>query len=207
MADEQSKKKAVDREDPQPGMGEPEAGVEAESEEPETAGSLGEEVAGADEAPDEGAYEAGSEPESDEPKLTITRQRLNRYSMGTLTVHYRTRSVSYSLDGESAIRLLAVLVGHRHNRTLDVVDPENASAFQGWVMVDSTEVIGADWNPLPEPSRIAVDPPNVRPDGISRLLYEGRISEEDVLGVPISLRGEPVSPSPDVPQVPDRTAK
>ncbi len=119
-------------------------------------------------------------------RLAVSRAELNQLSMGELTVHFQNRSVTFAMDGQSALRMLSVLVGHRHSVTLDLIDPEKASAFRGWIMVDATEVVGAEWNPLPRPSRVAVDPPSDHKVRVaSRALYEGRISEDMLLDTPV----------------------
>lgn len=119
-------------------------------------------------------------------RLAVSRAELNQLSMGELAVHFRNRSVTFAMDGQSAMRMLSVLVGHRHSVTLDLIDPQKASAFRGWVMVDATEVVGAEWNPLPRPCRVAVDPPgDDRVRTASRAIYEGRVTEDMLLGVPV----------------------
>lgn len=147
---------------------------------PEEVGDQGEGTVQAD---------AGDDSEEDEPRetkrLTVSRAELNQLSMGELTVHFRNRSVTFAMDGQSAMRMLSVLVGHRHSVTLDLVDPKEASAFSAWVMVDATEVVGAEWNPLPRPSRVAVDPPgDNRARTASRAIYEGRLTEDMLVGTP-----------------------
>lgn len=197
MADEQGKRRSSGRETDSEPQGPADEPGSAPAENPDPARTQPPGAAEGAEAPGESKSVPPEEPateveegatdddETDGRRVTLTRRRLNRVSLGTLTVHYQTRSVKFSLDGDSAMRLLAVLVGHRHDGTLDVIDPDNASAFRGWVMVDSAEVIGADWDPLPEPSRVAVDPPSKGGlAGLRRLLYEGRVSEQDVLDLP-----------------------
>ena len=193
MADE-SKKRRADQEgnehDPGPGDA-GEAGDETPADlspsEPN-----GEARSGTGQDADDSGQDAGQS-EADEGegtpqarRLAVSRAELNQLSMGELTVHFRNRSVTFAMDGQSAVRLLSVLVGHRHSVTLDLIDPQKASAFRGWVMVDATEVVGAEWNPLPRPSRVAVDPPgDDRVRTASRAIYEGRLTEDMLLGTPV----------------------
>ncbi len=82
----------------------------------------------------------------------------NKFTWGTLTVHYASRDVDYPMDGDTAMRLLAMLAGT--GRDLDRVDPSTSDARHGWVMIDRTDVVGAQWNDTTSfvPRRVTVDP-------------------------------------------------
>lgn len=82
----------------------------------------------------------------------------NKLTPGTLTVHYRGRHVNFAMDGDTAIRLLTVLAGT--SRDMDPIRPDRSDARAGWLVVDTTEVIGAQWTPeaATVPRRATMDP-------------------------------------------------
>lgn len=84
-------------------------------------------------------------------------EKRNRFVPGTLTVHYAQRDVAFPMDGESALRMLAVLAGNSN----DVDEIRRSSdALRGWLMIDRTEVLGAQWAPAEAtvPRRPTMDP-------------------------------------------------
>lgn len=84
-------------------------------------------------------------------------EKRNRFIPGTLTVHYGQRDVAFPMDGESALRMLAVLAG-----TSNDVDEirRSSDALRGWLMIDRNEVLGAQWTPAEAtvPRRPTMDP-------------------------------------------------
>lgn len=128
-----------------------------------------------DETPDDAA---GSPPEDAGPAIgsaasgsqpTVSRRVLrallrdvppetrNQFVSGTLTVHYSSRDVHFPMDGETGLRMLAVLAG-----TANDVDEiaRSSDAERSWLMIDRTDVIGAQWTPaeLTIPLRPTMDP-------------------------------------------------
>lgn len=122
---------------------------------------------------DEGDASAGEEPEpparatARTTRREVTAEHLeqlpvdvrNKFTWGTLTVHYASRDVDYPMDGDTAMRLLAMLAGT--SRDLDMVNPSTSDSRHGWVMIDRTDVVGAQWNDTTSfvPRRVTVDPP------------------------------------------------
>jgi hypothetical protein len=81
----------------------------------------------------------------------------NQFIPGTLTVHYKTRDVQFPMDGETAMRMLAVLAG-TDNDIDDIVRSSDATRI--WLMIDRTDVMGAQWTPdeATVPLRVTMDP-------------------------------------------------
>lgn len=84
-------------------------------------------------------------------------EKRNKWIPGTLRVHYRGRDVDFAMDGESGLRLLAVLAGTTND--LDSIR-RSSDAQRIWVMVDRSEVLGAQWIPdeLLVPVAVTMDP-------------------------------------------------
>jgi hypothetical protein len=81
----------------------------------------------------------------------------NPFIPGTLTVHYVTRDVDFPMDGESAMRMLAVLAATSND--VDDID-RTSDAQRTWLMIDRKDVIGAQWTPgyATVPRRATLDP-------------------------------------------------
>jgi hypothetical protein len=84
-------------------------------------------------------------------------QQRNRFIEGTLTVHYAARDVGFPMDGESALRMLAVLAGTSND--MDEIR-SSSDAQRVWLMIDRTDVLGAQWVPAEAtvPRRATMDP-------------------------------------------------
>lgn len=84
-------------------------------------------------------------------------EKRNSLIPGTLTVHYASRDVPFPMDGESAMRMLAVLAGTSND--VDEID-RTSDALRMWMMIDRHEVLGAQWTPgdATVPRRATMDP-------------------------------------------------
>jgi len=137
----------------------------SEATEPQERGTEPEAAAGPPPEGPAGRATASRAPESQEELEDALRgmiaemppERRNRWIPGTLTVHYRSRDVDFPMDGESALRLLAVLAGTSND--LDSVR-RSSDARRVWVMVDRGDVLGARWTPdeLTVPVAVTMDP-------------------------------------------------
>ena len=84
-------------------------------------------------------------------------EKRNSLIPGTLTVHYASRDVPFPMDGESAMRMLAVLAGTSND--VDEID-RTSDALRMWMMIERHEVLGAQWTPgdATVPRRATMDP-------------------------------------------------
>lgn len=84
-------------------------------------------------------------------------EKRNKLVPGTLTVHYASRDVQFPMDGESAMRMLAVLAGTSND--MDEID-RTSDALRLWMMIDRHDVLGAQWTPgdATVPRRATMDP-------------------------------------------------
>lgn len=153
----------------------PESQTAADSNEPEppppTGTALSDEPEADDDAHDAakalgGPVTGSAEPVSlDDLSATAVRgliaelppQQRNRFVSGTLTVHYAARDIGFPMDGESALRMLAVLAGTSND--MDEIRT-SSDAQRVWLMIDREDVLGAQWVPTEAtvPRRATMDP-------------------------------------------------
>lgn len=94
------------------------------------------------------------------PGATFSRRHRNQRVVGELVVHYPQRDVPVVLDGEAAMRLMAIFGGADKAALADVLDPLRSPAENGWFLLDTAEPLAMTWLPgLPGPrQRTAIDP-------------------------------------------------
>lgn len=80
-------------------------------------------------------------------------------AFGRLVLHYPERDVTFTVDGETAMRVLTMLVRRRDGGLGDPMSP-SASPAAAWFVFDLGEPLAASWTPgMPmPPRRTAVDP-------------------------------------------------
>ena len=82
----------------------------------------------------------------------------NAARVGQLRLHFPSRSITLIADGDAALRLLSM---GAHQAWSEAMDPitDTSSAGRGWIMVDTAEMLAAEWIPgLPTSTRVTVDP-------------------------------------------------
>ncbi len=137
-------------------------------------GTASAEASGPEEAETRPAGGEEVEPaDADEPiehRVTATRPRADVLdplveavrttgAFGRLVLHYPERDVTFTLDGETAMRVLTMLVRRRDGGLGDPMSP-SASPAAAWFVFDLGEPLAASWTPgMPmPPRRTAVDP-------------------------------------------------
>lgn len=80
--------------------------------------------------------------------------------LGHLSLHYPSRDVTVLLDGDAAMRLMAMYAQRRERGLADLLDPVLSSAESGWVVLDIDEPLAMSWLPgLPgKRPRTTIDP-------------------------------------------------
>jgi len=106
--------------------------------------------------------DAAEEDPADESKQSLPRHLLQRYRngiiVGTPTMHYPSRDVVLTVDGDAGLRALAVWAGAR--QFSDPLDPRVSNAANGWIGFDLDQVMGITWMPGAAAShdRVTIDP-------------------------------------------------
>ena len=83
----------------------------------------------------------------------------NRNRIGTLVLHAPLRDIEVTVDGDAALRAIAVFAGSPEYH--DPLTPELASAGNGWLGIDFSQLIGVTWLPVSgdrRPGRMTLDP-------------------------------------------------
>ena len=81
----------------------------------------------------------------------------NRGLLGRLVLHYGERDVTVVVDGDAAMRILAIVAG-RAEGVEDLVGPYWSDAANAWVVFDRRP-LAVSWLPgRPEPRMASVDP-------------------------------------------------
>lgn len=85
---------------------------------------------------------------------------LNRLMVGELIVHFAERDVRVVLDGDAALRTMAIFAGSTNRQHYDVLDPASSPAQNGWFVLDTATPLAMTWLPgLPAPrQRTTIDP-------------------------------------------------
>ena len=77
-------------------------------------------------------------------------RRINEATLGELTLHLTQRSVTMAMDGDRAMRILAVFGRGRADGFDDTLNPELALALDPWLGIDFSQVVMVTWVPGPE---------------------------------------------------------
>lgn len=82
----------------------------------------------------------------------------NRSRIGTLVLHAALRDISLTVDGDAALRAIAIFAGQPEYR--DVLTPEFSSAVNGWSGIDFDQLVAVTWLPngCRQPGRVTLDP-------------------------------------------------
>ena len=87
-------------------------------------------------------------------------ERVNAWTVSTLTLHFPSRDVNFEMDGTSALRILEMF---RLGTTTGRDDPVSArvkgAAASLWFAFDFSQPLAMSWAPAGAvPQRIAMDP-------------------------------------------------
>lgn len=139
---------------------------EADAEEPRDEMTNGG-AAGGDAAegidPDDNPTGEGPDDELDAEPLPSLRRSLpaiNRSLEGELVVHYPQRDVCVALDGDAALRVMAIFSGTGDASMIDLLHPSVSMAANGWLALDTQSPLAMTWIPPYATStrRTTVDP-------------------------------------------------
>lgn len=114
------------------------------------------------EASPSGAGESG-EGSGDGPLERSVLRTGNGGVLGVLRLSYAARDVEIVLDGDSALRLLAIYRDRarpRSDQWADAMDPLRSDANNAWVVLDVNDVLAMSWAPglAQRPPRTTIDP-------------------------------------------------
>lgn len=121
-----------------------------------------EDVADREEDLEDEAALSDEESDGDLPPFTegaLSIRNLNMTLSGVLTLHYPARDVRVIVDGDAAMRLLAMFRARSDEHWKDSVDPRWSSAASGWLVLDLPELLAMSYAPLErQRERTAIDP-------------------------------------------------
>lgn len=122
------------------------------------AGADHDEVTAAGEVHDDATETSSDDTTRDSATVAVrTTVNANRSVLGQLVLHYRERDVTVIVDGDAAMRMLAI-IGGQISGVEDLASPYVSDARNAWVTFDRRP-LAASWLPgLPDARMATVDP-------------------------------------------------